>query len=122
MAILHHGTTRIRAERIMLTGPDPDFVEPGGGRAEGFSTNLASGPFPLGKPEEYAVAKAKIFPDEGGPVILEIVIPDEIVALAVNTWFPLSQGVVQFDADFGLAELQARWPEFLNEIIPVSEP
>ena len=50
MAILLHGTTRRRAEAIQAQGPDPDFLEPGGGtRAEGFSTCLESGPFPLGR-------------------------------------------------------------------------
>ncbi len=121
MAILHHGTTRIRAERIILFGPDPDFVEPGGARAEGFSTSLASGPFPLGKPEEYAIAKAKIFPDEGGPVIVEVEVPDGIVALAVSAWFPLSQGVVQFDDGAGLTELREAWSMFSKRIIAGGE-
>ncbi len=121
MAMLHHGTTRIRAESIILLGPDPDFVEPGGARAEGFSSSLASGPFPLGKPVEYAVAKSKIFPDEGGPAIVEIEVPDEIVSLAVSAWFPLSQGVVQFDEGAGLTELREAWPLLSKQIITVGE-
>jgi hypothetical protein len=55
MAIVLHGTTRHRAEQIMAHGPDPDFIEPGGGtRAESFSSYLEGGPFPVGTPEEYA--------------------------------------------------------------------
>jgi hypothetical protein len=73
MAILLHGTTRHRAEQLMTQGPDPDFIEPGGGaRAEGFSTCLEFGPFPLGTPQEYACRKAVGFPNEGGPVILAV--------------------------------------------------
>lgn len=121
MAILHHGTTRIRAERIILSGPDPNFIEPGGARSEGFSTSLAAGPFPLGKPAEYALAKSKIFPDEGGPVIVEVEVPDEIVSIAVSPWFPLSQGVVQFDEGAGLTELRDAWPTLSKQIIAVGE-
>ena len=63
MAILLHGTTRRRAEQILANGPDPEFIEPGGGtRAEGFSTCLEAGPFPVGSPEEYARRKAAAFP------------------------------------------------------------
>jgi hypothetical protein len=85
MAILFHGTTRDRAEQIMTFGPDPDFIEPGGGsRAEGFSTCLELGPFPLGTPEEYARKKASGFPNEGGPVILIMDIPDNIILHAAK--------------------------------------
>jgi hypothetical protein len=124
MAILLHGTTRYRAEQIMARGPDPDFVEPGGGtRAEGFSTCLELGPFPLGAPEEYARRKAAGFPDEGGPAILAVDVPDDILALAVDElYFPLSQGLVQFDEGAGLEELRAAWPALPKRIIPVEGP
>jgi hypothetical protein len=99
LAILHHGTTRQRAQRIVAAGPDPDFMEPGGStRADGFSACLEAGPFPLGKPEDYARHKAAAFPVEGGPVILEVEVPDDIIELATDDVFlPLTQGVVQFD-------------------------
>jgi hypothetical protein len=121
MATLLHGTTRHRAERIIADGPDPDFIEPGGGpRAEGFSTCLESGPFPLGTPEEYARRKATGFPDEGGPVILAVDVPDEIIALAVDeVYFHLSQGVVQFDEGAGLEELRVAWSGISKRVIPV---
>jgi hypothetical protein len=124
MAILLHGTTRHRAGQIEARGPDPDFIEPGGGsRAEGFSTCLQGGPFPLGTPEEYARRKAAGFPDEGGPVILAVDVPDDIIALAVDeVYFPLSQGVVQFDEGAGLEELRAAWPTLPKDIIPVENP
>jgi len=105
----------------MARGPDPDFVEPGGGpRAEGFSTCLEFGPFPLGTPEEYANRKAAGFPNEGGPAIIALDIPDAIVALAVDeVYFPLSQGVVQFDEGAGLEALRAAWSTLSKQIVTV---
>jgi len=109
--ILWHGTTRDRAEQIVRQGPDPYFCEPGSVRAvNGFSTNLAIGPFLFGRPEVYALGKAKEFPNEGGPAILEIDVPEDVVQKAVNEWFPLEQGLVQFDLGSGLEELLANWP------------
>lgn len=120
MATLLHGTTNHRAEQILVRGPDSDFLEPGGGpRAEGFSTSLEGGPFPLGAPEQYARSKSAAFPNEGGPAILAVDVPDEIIALAVNEFFPLSQGVVQFDEGAGLEELRAAWPTLAKRIVSV---
>lgn len=111
MAILLHGTTRHRAERIRAQGPDPNFVEAGSSvRAENFSAYLEQGPFLFGLPEDYACRKAADFPSEGGAAILVVEVPAEIIALAVNEWFPLSQGLVQFDLGRGLEELLAAWP------------
>ncbi len=78
--------------------------------------NLETGPFLFGRPEEYARGKAREFPDEGGPVILVVDVPDEIVQHAVNEWFPLSQGLVQFDRGAGLEELVAAWPNLTKEM------
>jgi hypothetical protein len=124
MAILLHGTTRHRAEQMRARGPDPNFVEPGGGpRAEGFSTCLEAGPFPLGTPAEYARRKGAGFPDEGGPVILAVDVPDDIIALAVDpVYFPLSQGVVQFDEGAGLEELRTAWSGLSKQIESVETP
>src|SRR5262245_29615410 len=123
MAILLHGTTRFRAEQIAAGGPDPDFVEPGGGtRAQNFSTYLASGPFLLGRPEEYACEKAALFPTERGAAILAIDVPDDIVALTSSPYFPLSQGIIQFDEGAGLEELRAAWPTLWKEIRSVDCP
>lgn len=122
MAILLHGTTLRRAERILAHGPDPNFREPGGSdRAESFSTALAQGPFPLGTPHDYARLKASNFPNEGGPVLLEVEVPDAIIALAVDAvFFPLSQGVVQFDEGTGLEELRAAWATLTKRILPLT--
>jgi hypothetical protein len=123
MAILLHGTTRRRAERMFLNGPDLDFVEPGGsGKAEGFSTCLQQGPFLLGTPEEYARFKAAAFPEEGGPAIIEVEVPDEIIAIAANeSYFPLSQGLVQFDRGAGFEELRGAWRSLAKRVISVEE-
>jgi hypothetical protein len=116
MAILLHGTTRGRAEKIVEEGPDPLHLGP-----DGFSTYLEGGPFPLGPPEEYARRKAGL-PEchaEGGPAILAVDVPDQIIALAVDDYFPLSQGLVQFDEGIGLEELRAAWPSLWKDVRPV---
>ena len=108
---LLHGTTRQRAEQIVAFGPDPRYQEPGGhARDDGFSMSIETGPFDFGTPEQYARGKAKGFPGEGGAVILKLEVPAEIVQKATSDWFPLSQGLVQFDHGSGLEELIAAWP------------
>jgi hypothetical protein len=123
MAILVHGTTQWRAEQIMARGPDPDFVEPGGGpKAENFSTYLESGPYTLKSPREYALGKARNFPAEGGPVILVMDVPDEIIDMTDLVLCPRRSGVVQFDRGFGIEELLAAWPTITKRIDPVENP
>jgi hypothetical protein len=119
--ILLHGTTRDRAERIRDHEPDPHFCEPGGTAGnEGFSMTLETGPYLFGTPEQYAVGKAQRFPGEGGPAILVVDVPDQIFQKAVNAWFPLSQGLVQFDPGAGLEEQAAAWPTLPKQIRGVS--
>lgn len=123
MAILLHGTTRWRAERIVVRGPDPNFVEPDGGpRAENFSTYLETGPFTLDTPQTYALGKAKNFPAEGDPVILVLDVPDDIINKTDLVLNPLIFGLVQFDFGFGLEELLATWPTITKRIEPVETP
>lgn len=115
--ILLHGTTRFRAEQILQNGPDPHFQEPGEVSSdEGFSMSVEDGPFPFGHPDDYARGKAAEFPDEGGPVILRVDVPDDIAQRALNEWFPVSQGLIQFDLGAGLEELLMAWP-FLDKQI-----
>jgi hypothetical protein len=78
--------------------------------------NVEAGPFHFGRPSDYARGKARQFPDEGVPVILVVDVPDDIVQRAVNEWFPLSQGLVQFDPGAGLEELVAAWSILAKEI------
>jgi hypothetical protein len=119
--ILLHGTTRARAEQILVEGPDPHFQEPGGQLSSGgFSMTVEAGPFLFGTPEDYARGKVVQFPHEGGPVIILVDVPDDIVQKAVNDWFPLSQGLVQFDLGAGLEELLAAWPMLAKEVQTVT--
>jgi hypothetical protein len=119
--ILLHGTTRVRAERILQHGPDPQFQEPGGQDSdEGFSMNVEVGPFHFGLPEDYARGKATQFPDEGGPAILAVNVPDDLVQRAVGDWFPISQGLIQFDRGAGMEELIAAWSILVKEIRSVT--
>ncbi len=77
----------------------------------------------MGSPEEYALRKAAAFPNEGGPVMLAVDVPDDIIALAVDEEFlPLSQGVVQFDQGAGLEELLAVWLTLAKQIRVVGNP
>ena len=109
--ILVHGTTRRRAESLVATGPGGRFQEPGGQTPEaGLSLCVEAGPFLFGTPADYARGKAAEFPAEGGPVILILVVPDAVVRRAVTDWFPLSQGLVQFDPGSGLEDLTAAGP------------
>lgn len=113
--ILIHGTTRRRAEQILDLGPDPRYREPGGQATEdGFSMSLESGPFHFGRPADYARGKAREFPNEGGAVILILDVPDEVVHQSATEWFPLSQGLVQFDRGAGLEALTAIWSEVVR--------
>jgi hypothetical protein len=128
MAIVFHGTTLRRASQILTDGPDLDFIEPGGNTpAENFSACLPFGPFECTEtPEEYAWGKARAAAaegrDEGGPAMLILDIPDDIIELAVDDWFPLSQGFVQFDRGPSLDALLAAWPKLQKRIIPFSDP
>ncbi len=78
---------------------------------------LGYGPFLFGDPDDFAHGKAREFPDEGGPVILVLEVPDDIVQKAATEWFPLSQGLVQFDPGSGLEELVAVWSEIAKSAV-----
>jgi hypothetical protein len=109
---LRHGPTRQRAEAILRDGPDPSYKEPGGfDTAGGFSTARLHGPFPFGSPEVIAAGKAQQFPNEGGPAILEIEVPESIVQIADMG------GEVRFDPGVGLEELLATWPSLPKRIL-----
>jgi hypothetical protein len=128
IVILFHGTTLGRVRQILATGPNPDFIEPGGNMpTENFSGCLPFGPFECTeRPEEYAWGKARAAAregrDEGGPAILIVDIPDDIIALAVDAWFPLSQGFVQFDRGPNLEALLTAWPGLEKRVMPFTDP
>jgi len=126
MAILWHGTTRDRAIVILSNGPDSAYVEPGGvqgNAAEGFSTMLSRYVPNPGDPscEDYARMKAKNFPNEGGPAIVEVEVPDDLVNQVLND--PITgmayqdSGEIRFDFATGLAELLHQWPRLTKRMI-----
>ena len=111
--VLHHGTTRRRAEAILRDGPNSNFIEPGDfTKTEGFSAALAGGPFPARTPEEYAIRKSQLFLEEGGPAVVEFEVPEELMEL-IEDLLP----EVRFDWGFGLEELIALWPTLPRRIL-----
>jgi hypothetical protein len=113
--ILWHGTTRKRAEAILRDGPNPSFREPEEiyTRAECFSTAFPEVGVIPGSPQDYALRKAALFPEEGGAVVLEIEVPQEIFdrAYAPGKEFRFLPG-------WGLEELLEAWPSLPKRILP----
>jgi hypothetical protein len=107
---LHHGTTMYRAERIIRVGPEPDYGKSVGVRGDHVFSLYCEGASPdYGTAEEYAFGKDRLFPHEGGPVILTIDIPDDIIAQSVPEIDPFSFGYVEFQKGFGIDALRAAW-------------
>ncbi len=110
--IVHHGTTLQRARAIEANGPDPKYREPVTGQApaaEGFSTVIGDGrPCRTGTPELVARSKVALFPNEGGPAILEISIPAWIMDIfhadIISAGLARS-GEIRFEPESGLNEL-----------------
>lgn len=121
-----HGTTRRRAERLLAVPPEPLYVEPKGdyaNRARGFSTAIKGAPdVGLGTPEAYARSKDGNFPDEGGPVILEVEVPGWIVDIVrddLELGPGAASGGVRFEPGVGLEELIQSWPTLAKRIVPL---
>lgn len=119
--VLHHGTTLHRARSIESNGPDANFREPGTGRlppAEGFSTVIGDGrPCSTGTPETAARNKHASFPGEGGPAILEVDVPDAIIAILLAEAIAAglaSGGELRFEE-----ELLVAWPNLAKRVIPI---
>src|SRR5262245_15322588 len=110
---LRHGTTRQRANSILQRGPDPNYKEPGGlQKAGGFSTYPVGSLANVGAPDQYAAGKASLFPSEGGPAIIEIDVPGDIVDLAID-----AGGEIRFEPGFGLEELVQAWPTIAKRMV-----
>lgn len=124
--ILHHGTTLQRALAIETNGPDPDYREPGSGSlppAEGFSTVIGDGrQCSTGTPELAARNKHALFPNEGGPAILEVSVPARIMAIlhadSIAAGLAIS-GEIRFEPGCGLSELRAEWHKLKKRVIPL---
>jgi hypothetical protein len=67
----------------------------------------------VGSPAAYAAGKARLFPNEGGPAILEVEVPEWIVRLASATG-----GEIRFEPGYGLEELLAAWDSLTKRILP----
>jgi hypothetical protein len=126
VTILHHGTTLARARAIEANGPDPSYREPGSGHlppAEGFSTVIGDGrPSSTGTPELAARNKHTLFPDEGGPAILEVGVPERIMALVYSDSIAAGlarSGEIRFEPESGLNELVAEWHNLTKRVIPL---
>ena len=124
--ILHHGTTLHRAQRIIANGPDAYYAEPGSHwqtkDPPGFSAARTDRPRVLGTPEEYARFKAENVPNEGGPVILELDVPlNLLAALEANpdAKNAMDSGDTRFEPSLGLAELLAAWPTITKRVRPI---
>jgi hypothetical protein len=103
---LLHGTTLARAERILQHGPDIHFVEPGGtGIAENFSFTAEGTPSAVGEPLSYARGKAVAFPNERGPAVIAIDVPDEIVRMAAVEHLSLFGDLIEYDEGADVGEL-----------------
>ncbi len=122
--LLHHGTTRQRAESIIKNGPDANFREPNGTAADGFSTSPAGGPFDVGSPEDYARGKAANFPNEGGPAIVAFDLPEDLAESIVGgVGEPIpgkafnAGAEIRFEPSGGLEQLLVAWPALTKTIV-----
>jgi hypothetical protein len=105
---LLHGTTRTRAESIFQRGPDVNFVEPGGlGIAENFSFTAEGMPSAVGDSVAYARGKGTAFPNELGPAVVGVDVPDDVVRMAAVEHLSLYAGVIEYDEGADLVELVA---------------
>ncbi len=112
---LLHGTTLARAESIIQHGPDVNFVEPGGVcNAENFSFTTEGNPSALGESVAYAINKAILFPNERGPAVVVVDVPDDVVRSAVLEHLSLYKGIILYDEAADLNELVAHCGGFVQ--------
>src|SRR5947209_8090138 len=88
-----------------------------------FSTVIGDGrACSTGTPETAARSKDALFPDEGGPAILEVSVPAWIMAILYAD--PISSGLarsgeIRFEPQSGLRELRAEWDNLTKRVIPL---
>jgi hypothetical protein len=80
--------------------------------ARGFSTCPEGAPASVGTPQQYATGKARLFPNEGGPAIVEVEVPVDLADLAID-----AGGEIRFEPGFGLEELLKAWPQIAKRIV-----
>jgi hypothetical protein len=123
---LHHGTTLQRAKLIEANRPNPHFREPGGDHqpaAGGFSMCLTEvEDCPTGYPRRAAHDKNLLYPSEGGPAILEVLVPEWILAILYADpvgAFNARGKEIRFEPESGLMELLEAWPTLSKRVIPL---
>ncbi len=79
--------------------------------SQGFCVSLELSEHPLGSPEEYARSKSKLFPNEGGPVILELELDESILQLSMTESHDF-----QFERGHGIEQLLVKWPTIAKRI------
>ncbi len=88
-------------------------MEPGASDpARGFSIYPVGAPVSVGTPEQYAAGKARWFPNEGGPAVIEIDVPSDIADFGID-----AGGEIRFEPGFGLEELLEAWPQIAKRIV-----
>jgi hypothetical protein len=76
----------------------------------------------VGTPEQYARLKAASFPNEGGPAVLEVEVPADILAILEadpDARAAMDSGDTLFDPAVGMAELLAAWPGLVKRVIVI---
>jgi hypothetical protein len=128
--LLRHGTTRKRAEAILRNGPDPHFREPGSQEPAGsFWAAPVGSHCGIGNPDVCARSKAKLFPNERGPVILEFELEEDLwksIVSGVRQWKQKGKAInwtdaIEFDFGHGLEQLLEIWPRLVKRIVDVLE-
>jgi hypothetical protein len=79
-------------------------------------------PCGTGTPQMAAREKDALFPDEGGPAILEVSVPAWIMAILDAD--PIAAGLarsgeIRFDPESGHNELRAEWQDLTKRVIPL---
>jgi hypothetical protein len=75
-----------------------------------------------GTPEMAARNKLALFPNEGGPAILEARVPAWIMAILYADAIAAGLargGEIRFEPESGLNELRAEWNHFAKRVIPL---
>jgi hypothetical protein len=109
-----------RGQSILANGPDPTFREPGAlpnQTAEAFSSSIPGLPrsaYATGDARAAAVGKANSFPNEGGPVVVQVEVP---LGIAQQAQRP-ALGEVRFAPGEGLEALLAVWANLAKRLCP----
>ena len=77
-------------------------------------------PCGTGTPELAARDKDSLFPDEGGPAILEVAVPAWIMAILYSDVIAnglARGGEIRFEPESGLDELRAEWHTLAKRVI-----